>query len=173
LEDATTSPWACTGLKELRLIINLSRGCDNEYSLLNKFYTQIGTLENLEVLDLMSACRNRNVSKSYTETTMTCMLALHNDATKRQGFLQSLAKLKNLRVLLGSLHLRNQEMSSMVGEAEVSWILENWPRLETIEFISEMERRLGPKYPCPFQIDMLNRRRHNLQFYRTYCEFRR
>lgn len=165
VEDATEEPWKCTRLRELRLIINLNGGCANECTMLNKLYTQLGALEDLEILDLMSACRNRMTSKPYTETTMTCMLALRNETTNRQGFLQFLVKLKNLRVLLGSFLLCNQEMKAMVGDGEVKWILENWPRLETIEFVSEQERRSG-SVRLPPQIELLKQERPNLQFYR-------
>ncbi|KAK3837907.1 MAG: hypothetical protein JOS17DRAFT_787006 [Linnemannia elongata] len=166
VEDATAEPWGCARLRELRLIINLNRGCADEYIMLSKLYTQLGNLEALEILDLMSACRNRNASKPYTETTMTCMLALHNETTNRQGFLQFFVKLKNLRVLLGSFLLNNQEMKAIVGEAEVRWILENWPRLERIEFVSEQERRFG-SIRWPPQFELLKQERPNLQFYRT------
>ncbi|KAG0278948.1 hypothetical protein BGZ96_002140 [Linnemannia gamsii] len=170
LEDATTEPWACTGIRELRLIVNLNCGCADRYSRLDKLYTQIGALEYLETLDLKSACRHsRNASKPYTETTMTCMLALRNETTSRQGFLQSLAKLKNLRVLLGSLLLDNQEMYSMLEDAEVNWILENWPCLETIELISDRVRRLGPAH-WPHQTELLKRGRSNLEFWRTWTK---
>ncbi|KAF9117600.1 hypothetical protein BGX30_005317 [Mortierella sp. GBA39] len=166
VEDAIAKPWTCTLLRELRLIINLNCGCSNEYTMLETLYTQLGGLENLEILDLMSACRNKMASKPYTETTMTYMLALRNETPKREGFLKCFVKLKNLRVLLGSFLLSNQEMEAMVGEAEERWILENWPRLETIEFISELERRNG-SVRWPLQIKLLKQERPNLQFCRS------
>ncbi|KAK5808300.1 hypothetical protein F5H01DRAFT_351784 [Linnemannia elongata] len=165
VEDAIAEPWKCTRLRELRLIINLNRGAPNENTMLDKLYTQIGDLVDLEILDLMSACRIKTASKLYTETSMTRMLALRNETTNYEGFLQSLFKLKNLRVLLGSFILSNQEMRAVVGEAEVRWILEHWPRLETIEFVTK-EERFGSA-PWPPQIELLKQERPNLQFYRT------
>ncbi|KAG9064829.1 hypothetical protein KI688_003089 [Linnemannia hyalina] len=169
VEDAIAKPWTCTLLRELRLIINLNCGCSNKDIMLEALYTQLGDLKDLEILDLTSACSNemasnKMASKPYTETTMTCMLALRN--SNREGFLECLVKLKNLRVLLGSFLLSNQEMEKMVGEAEVKWILENWPRLETIEFISEQERRRGSVH-WPPQIKLLKQERPNLQFCRS------
>ncbi|KAF9537065.1 hypothetical protein EC957_008891 [Mortierella hygrophila] len=166
VEDAIAKPWTCTLLRELRLIIKLNRGCSNEYTMLETLYTQLGDLENLEILDLMSASSNRMASKPYTETTMTCMLALRNKTSNREGFLKCFVKLKNLRVLLGSFLLSNEEMEGMVGEAEKEWILDNWPRLETIEFISEQERRQG-SVRWPLQIKLLKQERPNLQFCRS------
>ncbi|KAG0054569.1 hypothetical protein BGZ90_005945, partial [Linnemannia elongata] len=85
VEDATMEPWRCTRLRELRLIINLNHGCPNEYTMLDELYTQIGDLVDLEILDLMSACRIKIASKPYTETTMTRMLALRNETTNHEG----------------------------------------------------------------------------------------
>ncbi|KAG0374124.1 hypothetical protein BGX24_010813 [Mortierella sp. AD032] len=161
LEDATICDWTCVNLKELRMAVDLRRGYPKQNEMLERFYKQLGVLKNLEILDLMSACRINSKSAPYSDTTMTCMLSLGGPGG-RSGFLSSLADLTNLRVLLGSFYHKNQEMKNMLGKDEVDWILENWPHLEMIEFFSSRDR-IHASYP---HIDALKRQRPNLQLFR-------
>ncbi|KAF9118567.1 hypothetical protein BGW39_001049 [Mortierella sp. 14UC] len=162
LDDATIQDWKCVNLKELRMVVDLRLGYGKEHEMLEKFYKQLGALKNLEILDLMSACRRpNNTSAHYSDTTMTGMLSL-GGADGRQGYLNSLADLKSLRVLLGSFFLRNQAMKDLVGKDEVDWILKEWPCLEMIEFFSSRE----VMYVSHTHINTMKRQRPNLILYR-------
>ncbi|KAF9899338.1 hypothetical protein EC991_009082 [Linnemannia zychae] len=162
LDDATIQDWKCVNLKELRMIVDLRPGSDNQHEMLEKFYNQLGALKNLEILDLMAASRaTDNTSAHYSNTTMTCMLSL-GSTDGRQGYLNSLAGLKSLRLLLGSFFLRNQEMREMFGKNEVDWILREWPSLETIEFFTPRDA-IRASHPCVYD---MRRQRPNLTIYR-------
>ncbi|KAG0272344.1 hypothetical protein BGZ95_011913 [Linnemannia exigua] len=162
LDDATINNWKCVNLKELRMAVDLRPGYPNTHKMLEKFYNQLGVLKNLEILDLMSACRRPNhTSAHYSETAMTCMLSL-GSLDGPSGFLNSLAGLKNLRVLLGSFFLKNPETSNMLDKDEVKWILDNWPHLEVIEFFSFRDRI----HTSHKHINDMKVQRPNLQFFR-------
>ncbi|KAF9924569.1 hypothetical protein FBU30_005516 [Linnemannia zychae] len=126
LEDATAFSWECKKLKELRLSVDLRLRGNMDHSLISEFYTALGNLVHLEVLDLKLARPSPQIDGlSYTETTMPDMISIK--------YLEKFSKLKNLRVLLGSFLIKNPDMKKMLGEAEVDWILENWPRLKVFE----------------------------------------
>ncbi|KAG0282155.1 hypothetical protein BGZ96_000787, partial [Linnemannia gamsii] len=170
LDTAIQQEWVCTGLKDLRITVDLSvlllqrmeRGdipagpegrriyretvavsriddppTKEYWAKLEKFYTQLGKLTCLEVLELLTAKIQSGANHMAHPLPGLLSLQEEDERNWRRGFLSLLSGLKKLRVVHGSLWAGSEDSTVTFGQRETEWILENWPALESIEFLPE------------------------------------
>ncbi|KAF9182725.1 hypothetical protein BGZ51_004471 [Haplosporangium sp. Z 767] len=142
--DVLSSPWTCLGMRELCLTLGrsmsqessadgtfraLTTGSKETQAMSREFlaeaaeavYRQIGQLTQLEVLSL--GC-------DMSEEATTDPIEFEWDLTLTNGYLMQFRRLKRLR----HLELRTDFWSKM-GQREVEWMHETWPRLEQVTFM--------------------------------------
>lgn len=156
LEDAALAQWGCTQMRYLELTVAFTPdGRDPKYfaadptmvtwteedhyhwDLMNKLYTQIGSLSELVVLKLKAAgaprpphtMRIRKRGDNFKDTCLPGILSLEDPTTGKIGFLSRLSGLTKLRELRGSLFWKNREVLARTGEREVEWFVNHLPAL--------------------------------------------
>lgn len=169
LEDAIEFPWACTRMKQLMLTVGvpeaplhqhpgvkpyyfrpapttLSTAEKEQFAQLESLYRQIGTLKDVERLDLGVVFLNSDGQALPIADvgfyTFPGMLSLGDSTIGRPGYLHHLAGLKRMRWLLGSVSAITDEAMKTVGRAEVAWMHENWPALQMAAFAPPLFRNL-------------------------------
>ncbi|KAF9905290.1 hypothetical protein EC991_001838 [Linnemannia zychae] len=164
LEDGIESEWVCRNLEHLHIAINMGQDEDSSSShkalgrsmaptltkenpvvdedelvyweSLETFYRTLGFLTRLSVLNLkLLAFDSRDKELDYTCTTIPAFLTLGDRADHRPGFLPLLANLSNLRELRGSVRADTSESMTTMGQKEIEFMVEHWPRLELVEFL--------------------------------------
>ncbi|KAG0306886.1 hypothetical protein BGZ97_000585 [Linnemannia gamsii] len=140
---------------------------------LGRFYTQIGALTRLEVLNLKAIGQPNPAEPdcflSQYETCLPGLLALEDPTTNdlRIGHLSKLAALINLRELRGSFVWTNVEASARLGEREVEWFVNHLPALRSATFVSHESFRASSNQGTPSRIEglcrLLESRRPGLQ----------
>ncbi|KAF9151358.1 hypothetical protein BG015_006773 [Linnemannia schmuckeri] len=162
LNDAIEQEWICKDIKDLRITVDLSvlssQGMGNsgsaarsrkvdygepfdlpptrEYWMkLKMFYTQMGKLTELEVMELIAA--GLESRSTYMSEALTGLLSLEEEDkdTGKRGFLSLLSGLKKLRVVHGSFWSESWAARRTFGQRETEWIAENWLTLEEIELL--------------------------------------
>ncbi|KAG0282154.1 hypothetical protein BGZ96_000786 [Linnemannia gamsii] len=118
-----------------------------QWQKLGVFYTQLGKLVELEDLEIFVAPPPMEetyipadiIPQSYPSRSLTGLLSLEEEdkETGKRGFLSLLGGLKKLRVVQGCFRTETVETIETFGQREAEWVLENWPALETIEFLPE------------------------------------
>lgn len=111
-------PWACLGLKTLRVIMTGDpQNVWSNRSLQHRFFHQLGRLSKLQHLSL-GHCILWMYEYGYSHHGL--------DFTLQAG----LAKLSGLHKLE---ELNLEGICQMMGERDVEWMLEHWPRLRVVE----------------------------------------
>ncbi|KAG9062399.1 hypothetical protein KI688_005314 [Linnemannia hyalina] len=181
LQDAVSVNWACRRIRHLELTIGipedlapvpyyarleeeeeeeerplvLSDEEQKQFTKLEKLYTQLGSLIDLEYLDLRAIeyVDPNNDQVQTTESppapfdnhssddgthynTFPAMLSLPNPETGKPGYLDLLRGWTKLKDLRGSVSVETDEASVTVGDKEVDWFLDHWPMLERVNFFS-------------------------------------
>ncbi|KAG0073086.1 hypothetical protein BGZ89_012154 [Linnemannia elongata] len=165
LEDAISAPWGSNKFRRLSLTIGipvihptdaserpyymqkgpvvLTEAETERFALLEKFYKQIGSLHELEFLDLrvdmVNALGEVFDDTTYEQLSFPGLLSLGNKRTGRVGYLDLLSGLNKLKELRGSVYARTDETEKTMGLREIVWIDQFWPRLELAEFLFENE----------------------------------
>lgn len=161
LEDAVEFKWGATRLKTLQLVIGIGdmsslQGEDPYYkrpapitfsdeeliqmTMLERFYTQLGELVQLEKLDLEAhvQCFPRvivsSITSIYRYATFPGLMSLGDPSTGRPGFLHLLGGLRKLKWLKGSVHGGTEETAVTMGQKEVEWIVANLVSLNQADF---------------------------------------
>lgn len=161
LEDAVEFKWGATRLKILQLVIGIGdmsslQGEEPYYkrpapitfsdeeniqmTMLERLYTQLGELVELEKLDLEAHVLNfphiivSNITYIYRYTTFPGLMSLGDPSTGRPGFLHLLGGLRKLKELKGSVHGGTEETVVTMGQREVEWIVENLVSLNLADF---------------------------------------
>ncbi|KAF9128996.1 hypothetical protein BGW39_004566 [Mortierella sp. 14UC] len=175
LEDAV-KPWVCTRLTKLTLRVAfpdlrpalIGRAATlkpyyeraspffltweerEQFSQLEKLYTNIGSLTRLEELTLWAkpippANANPQVIAdngppddwwiSYRFYSFPGLLSLGDTKIGRPGYLHLLKGLKNLRVLMGSVSIDARETTKTVWWDEIEYMEKHWPKLMKTEFL--------------------------------------
>ncbi|KAF9139333.1 hypothetical protein BG015_002061 [Linnemannia schmuckeri] len=160
LAHAVEQDWVCTLLRELtipvwitpdvcafkHLIDDPSKKSWTEDELrhweeLGRFYTQIGSLTQLEVLNLKAIQQPNiiepNVFLSPYEMCLPGLLALEDSSSTNGqiGYLSKLSGLNKLRELRGSFVWTNKETKARIGEREIDWFANNLPALRIATFV--------------------------------------
>ncbi|KAG0209561.1 hypothetical protein BGX33_005456 [Mortierella sp. NVP41] len=167
LPELVASEWACTGLKHLAMGISWgsfdgstplhlpayylwdsdrppSDRNDELWGLLERLYRQIGSLIELEVLDLTAHVSplGGNPNFRYSDR-FPLLLSLDAHASGRQGYLNWLSGLKNLKELRGSVHLGCPEVVMALRQKEAEWVVSHWPKLKVLELIPNQDEVPG------------------------------
>ncbi|KAG0311700.1 hypothetical protein BGZ97_011685 [Linnemannia gamsii] len=165
LEDAISAPWGSNKFRRLSLTIGipvilstdarerpyylrkgplvLTEAEAGRFARLEKFYKQIGSLRDLEHLDLradmVDALGESFDDTSYEHLSFPGLLSLGNKRTGRIGYLDLLSGLTKLKELRGSVYARADETAKTMSLREVVWFDHFWPQLELAEFFFENE----------------------------------
>ncbi|KAF9133210.1 hypothetical protein BGW39_010321 [Mortierella sp. 14UC] len=139
LEAAVLKEWVCTRIRNLAIIVEFApdgRGPKylndptkatwteedhHHYRMLDKFYTQIGSLTQLEVLTMQASgfntlhCKRSHGKIPFRETCLPGLLALEDEVTGQIGFLSRWAGLRKLRDLRGSFSVTTKEAVARMG----------------------------------------------------------
>ncbi|KAG9064710.1 hypothetical protein KI688_002969 [Linnemannia hyalina] len=161
LKDAVEFRWGATRLKTLQLVIDIGDmssllGEDPYYkrtapitfsdeeiiqvTMLERFYTQLGELVQLEKLDLGAHVQrfprviDPRKTSIYRRVTFPGLMSLGDPSTGRPGFLHRLGGLRKLKELKGSVHGGMEETVVTMGQKEVEWIVANLVSLEQADF---------------------------------------
>ncbi|KAF9120844.1 hypothetical protein BGX30_002925 [Mortierella sp. GBA39] len=159
--NAIESEWVCKKIRELVMNVWItSSGMNPSYMEdqtkatwteenwrhwedLGKFYSQIGSLTRLEILDLQAVGKidnsvtyntHREYFLSPTETCLPGLLALEDAEKGKIGYLGKLAGLTRLQELRGSVVWTQRDNLTMIGEKEVDWFVNHLPSLEMATF---------------------------------------
>ncbi|KAK3841458.1 MAG: hypothetical protein J3R72DRAFT_524304 [Linnemannia gamsii] len=163
LADAISVPWACKRIRHLELSIGLecvaltsadlpyyqrpapvtlSEEEKRQFSDLEMFYREIGSLVNVEYLDLRGTYMNdegdrmNELNEELDAFTFPGMLAIRDDETGRPGYLDMLSGLVKLKELHGTVRATTDEAIATVGYREMEWIASHWPALERVAFFA-------------------------------------
>ncbi|KAG0279730.1 hypothetical protein BGZ95_000393 [Linnemannia exigua] len=165
LDDAVANPWGSTNFRRLSLTIGipiihftlankqpyymrngpivLSEAESERFALLEKLYRQIGSLVELEHLnlrvDMVNALGESLDDTSYEHLSFPGLLSLGDKRTGRIGYLDLLSGLTKLKELRGSVYARADETEKTMSLREVVWLDHFWPQLELAEFFFENE----------------------------------
>ncbi|KAG0368312.1 hypothetical protein BC939DRAFT_447144 [Gamsiella multidivaricata] len=174
LEDAVASEWACRRIRHLELTLDIyhyladygnrlywtdGQLSERRWKEIETLYDQIGRLVHLRVLALKigiavnSSSDDSEVEKTrYEALSFPRLLNLPDPERQTQGYLSSLAGLSELRELRGSVRAVTKETKTSLGQKEVEWIVDHWPKVELIEFLpSNHEKRLDVEVPKHLQ----------------------
>ncbi|KAG9064693.1 hypothetical protein KI688_002952 [Linnemannia hyalina] len=171
LADAVAQQWASTKIRRLVIEINIGDIEDlrketfysrplpivfNDTTVdrmrqLKRLYQQIGSLHELENLDLRitvpaGAMDGQDNFLCYRNVSFPGLMALADEEAGRPGYLHLLAGLKNLRTLQGSFSANTEETKLTIDQDVCTWIHQHWPRIEKIAFFSR-----GTTLTAPFQ----------------------
>ncbi|KAF9146634.1 hypothetical protein BG015_011550 [Linnemannia schmuckeri] len=159
LEDMIKEEWASTRIQELHITINtgviqipVGPNDRSEFdqqqkrvvARLNTLYRQLGRLTELKVLDTRRYLKRPafhvdvDSDLSMSEYFLQGLLTV-GDKFAEEGYqwggLQLLSGLKSLTTLRGLFHADAATMPGFIlGEKEVAWIADSWPKLERVEF---------------------------------------
>ncbi|KAG0260870.1 hypothetical protein BGZ95_004336 [Linnemannia exigua] len=166
LEDAVEFRWASNRLRRLQLVMTFGEFEDGavdangtlswtendmyRWSLVEKLAVQIGSLRDLEVLDIKALSMvTGNVVSRYHQVPVPGLLVLGDNSKTRYGFLDRLQGLHKLRKLSGSFRVRAMTATTgIIGAREVDWLSEHWPSLKTAELMPtdyELNRESVPE----------------------------
>ncbi|KAF9088347.1 hypothetical protein BGX23_007422 [Mortierella sp. AD031] len=167
LEDAVVERWASTRIRSLSIAVKMSSDGGNpayltdpsmetwtdqdhaHWEMLGRFYTQIGSLTELEYLDLRSAASTPSpteIDPNATQETpleSTCLpglLALDDSSSGQIGYLSKLSGLIKLKELRGSIVCtkkedEGEETRVTMSKREVEWFVDNLPALKVAHFL--------------------------------------
>ncbi|KAG0287168.1 hypothetical protein BGZ96_008886 [Linnemannia gamsii] len=187
LKDAVEAEWASTRIRVLEIGVEFTPdGRDpvyvsdttmatwteqdhNHWNMLDKFYTQIGSLVELEVLNIKSSGTHPSEENEVTievpfrKACLPGLLALEDVTTGQLGFLSRWVGLIRLRELCGSFLWTNEEAASRIGASEVAWFVEHLPSLRKASFLAiPYMDEFGYEYVLPRAILDLRTRRPGL-----------
>ncbi|KAF9139160.1 hypothetical protein BG015_002151 [Linnemannia schmuckeri] len=198
-------PWACTRIKDLRLVVKIhelyrTMGEHEEYeddelrpyyerpapvyltdfekqqfSLLERFFRQIGGLLDLEVLALRAEVIPEGFEENdgmwgmdtYPGESFPALLSLGDQETGRPGFLGLFGGLTKLRRLSGSIEVNDKENSVIMGWNEARWLAEHLPSLEEAEFYNVYSPFDLPTQISPY-MRWLTEQRPTLRIWRSF-----
>ncbi|KAG0212930.1 hypothetical protein BGX33_003252 [Mortierella sp. NVP41] len=152
LEDAVEYKWASSRLRHLQLVMSFGdfEGGDSEdssvvwtesdlrrWAMVEKFAVQIGSLRDLEILDIRALSLATGASVlMYHQVPVPGLLTLADKSKNKFGFLAELKGLQKLRELGGSFRVSAMTVATgMLGGEEVEWLSNNWPALKAVEFM--------------------------------------
>ncbi|KAG0379791.1 hypothetical protein BGX24_011650 [Mortierella sp. AD032] len=149
LEDAGSGKeWVCKKLRHLVICVKVPptsiESKQLPWDLLEQFYRHIGSLHELEFLDLRGAgyhhytAEDSEIEKiviEYDELTFPGLFSLGDITTGEPGFLSLLKDLKRLTTFRGSLSWYHSREGEPRGQKEMEWLVEHWPQLKIYEII--------------------------------------
>ncbi|KAG0291772.1 hypothetical protein BGZ96_004851 [Linnemannia gamsii] len=186
LEDAVEVEWVCAKIRHLEITVSLTPdGKDPAYladptkatwteqdhrhwEMMDKFYTQIGYLKDLQILSLKSTdVKLPSLEDLYDPFRKLCLpglLALEDATTGQVGFLSRWSELSQLQELTGSFLWTNTEAVARMGDQEVEWFATHLPALRSAAFVNVRCENGGLADNLPRTLHELHRRRPEIQF---------
>lgn len=159
LNDAVVNEWACTKIRVLDIAVAIAQDGryptyladwtmetwteqDHSYrKMLDRFYTQTGSLKELEVLSIRCTGRDFIVegefgkSIPFRDNCLPVFLVLEEVTTEHIRYLSRWSGLTKLRDLRGSFLWTNSEARARMGEREVEWFATHLPALRRAAFL--------------------------------------
>lgn len=159
LEDLVEENWASTRIQELSITIDtgvihipvrpsnrddFDQQQKEKVERLETLYRQLNRLTELKVLDTRRYIKSltpqvdfRSV-RSMSEYSLPGLLTVSDkdpEGGDNWGGLQLLTRIKNLTILRGMFPINVASMPEFImGENDVAWVADNWPKLERVEF---------------------------------------
>ncbi|KAG0047024.1 hypothetical protein BGZ90_008025 [Linnemannia elongata] len=184
LADAVESEWICKRIKVLDIVVLIyahdkspkfttdpsketwTEDDHRKWEVLGKFYSQIGSLTELQELDLKTVS-NHNKPAPSSETAFPGLFALEDPESGQIGHLSKLSGLTKLRVLRGSVRWTIPEVMERIGKREVDWIVDHLPALRVATFVLQNNNGMIGARPIRQLLRILEKKRPELQFYHT------
>ncbi|KAF9902022.1 hypothetical protein EC991_005405 [Linnemannia zychae] len=184
LNDAVESEWVCAKIRRLEISVKVtSRGnpyylADStkaswteqdhqHWGMLDKFYTQIGKLTDLEILKITSegfyVLHDDDHLELSQDFCFPGLLALEDEATGQIGFLSRWAGLTKLRDLDGSFLVTDEEVAERMGEREVDWFVTHLPALRHASFVLLPDSEEWSESDIPEIVHSIKRRRPEIE----------
>ncbi|KAF9925817.1 hypothetical protein FBU30_004466 [Linnemannia zychae] len=156
LEEAVEHPWASSRLRHLQLVMIFGEFLDGamdpegvfswtkgdlyRWSLIEKLALQIGSLKDLEVLDIRALNgTSGSAGAKYQHVPVPGLLMLEDKTKNRFGYLDRLQGLCKLRELGGSFRISAMtEATGVIGEKEAAWLSESKTHLPALKAIELM-----------------------------------
>ncbi|KAG0064203.1 hypothetical protein BGZ89_009298 [Linnemannia elongata] len=85
------------------------------------------------------------VSAQNADASFPGLLSLGDETIGRPGYLSWLGGLTKLRELRGCVQATTTETSKTMGQKELEWMLEHWPKLEVVELLPALKDHRGVK----------------------------
>ncbi|KAF9087691.1 hypothetical protein BGX23_007937 [Mortierella sp. AD031] len=172
LEDAAAAKeWVCKDIRHLVIYVQIPSAYTDtqqpQWNFLERLYRHIGSLRELEFLNLRGAAVNVDVSNgkeeevSYERLAFPGLLSLGDMSTGEPGYLSLLEGLKRLKTLQGSVGLEHARSQEPIGQAEVEWVHDNWPSLRLAEFLLQSHSSALERYP---HLKWLQQKKPDLKF---------
>lgn len=181
LADAVESEWICKRIKVLDIVVLIyahdkspkfttdpsketwTEDDHRKWEVLGKFYSQIGSLTELQELDLKTVS-NHNKPAPSSETAFPGLLALEDPESGQIGHLSKLSGLTKLRVLRGSVRWTIPEVMERIGNHEVDWVVDHLPALRVATFVLQNNNGMIGARPIRQLLRTLEKKRPELQF---------
>jgi hypothetical protein len=185
-EHAVEGEWVCKMMRELDITVRVTPdGKDSKFMTdqskhswtidnhrqwedLGKFYSQVGALTQLEILDLKAVGEDGGLFYEALETCFPGLLALEDPSHGKIGYLSTLSELTKLRELRGSFRWirRKGDANVRIGEREVDWFVDHLPGLKVAAFGSKrIYRNEKGWHPLQEFLNLLEKRRPGLRVY--------
>ncbi|KAF9130190.1 hypothetical protein BGW39_003372 [Mortierella sp. 14UC] len=160
LEDAVVAEWVSTRIRVLKIAVKFTPdGREPKYladpmkatwseedyhhwKMLGKYYSQIGSCTNLEILTIKAAGLHPPddegciVKISFWDTSLPGLQALEDGMSGQIGFLSKFADLPKLQELKGSFTVTTMEVAARMGERELDWFAHHLPSLKKAVFLT-------------------------------------
>ncbi|KAG0368509.1 hypothetical protein BGX24_002793 [Mortierella sp. AD032] len=152
LEHAVESDWVCKRMRELDITVLIEPQAKSlkylndpaketwtadehrHWENLGKFYSQIGSLTDLEILDLKTVERV-NERGEPSNMYFPGLFALEDVRKGEIGYLSKWAGLVKLRELRGSVKWTVPLVMERIGKREVDWFVDHLPALRAATFV--------------------------------------
>ncbi|KAK3843768.1 MAG: hypothetical protein J3R72DRAFT_473704 [Linnemannia gamsii] len=163
LEDAGSGKeWVCKKLRHLVMYVKVpptsTESKQLPWDLLEQFYRHLGSLHELEFLDLRGAGYRRFTAKDgqtwendieYTELTFPGLFSLGDLTTGEPGFLSLFKDLKRLTTFRGSLSCcQGSYMKWLQKQPYIKWLQKQMPQLKlSQQYVETVRGYRGLGYP--------------------------
>ncbi|KAF9901869.1 hypothetical protein EC991_005603 [Linnemannia zychae] len=163
MEDAgSAKEWVCKKLRYLTLCVAVpptSMGLEKlPWGPLEQFYRHLGTLHELEFLDLKGVGyypytredgRVEDAEIEYDRLSFPGLLSLGDPNIGEPGYLSLLKDLRRLTSFQGSLSWQSMRNEEPRGRREMEWVVEHWPSLKMFEIMHHLHR-YGAEHRYPY-----------------------
>ncbi|KAG0379792.1 hypothetical protein BGX24_011651 [Mortierella sp. AD032] len=182
LEDAgSVKEWVCKKLRHLQICVRVpptwTESKQLPWDLLEQFYRHLGSLHELEFLDLRGAGyypytaedgEIKEKDSEYDEMTFPGLFSLGDPTTGEPGFLSLFKDMKRLTTLQGSLLWDRARREEPRGQKEMEWVVEHWPLLKMFGVITHFcLPNVQHSYPY---VAWLHEQMPQLEFYKPLVE---
>lgn len=181
LACAVESEWVCKRIKVLDIVVLIyahdrspkfttdpsketwTEDDHRKWEVLGKFYSQIGSLTELQELGLRTVSNHYKPTPS-SETVFPGLFALDDPVSRQIGHLSKLAGLTKLRVLRGSVRWTIPEVMDRIGKREVDWVVNHLPALRVATFVVQNNNGMIGARPIRHLLRTLEKKRPELKF---------